>query len=87
MGERDPEYHHCRILGGKRERSEILPLCPGHHRLGYIEHAWTGKLEKVLSIHGAKKSFRARYGDESELLVIRDQLAAKILENTIGGKP
>ena len=26
------ELHHCRRYGAKRATSEILPLCPEHHR-------------------------------------------------------
>jgi hypothetical protein len=32
-GEGTPsEIHHIRRFGGKRENTEVIPLCPEHHR-------------------------------------------------------
>jgi hypothetical protein len=34
-GEGTPsEIHHIRRFGGKRSNTEVIPLCPNHHRLG-----------------------------------------------------
>lgn len=50
------ELHHTvRLAKKKRDHMEVLPLCKNHH---------TG----VFSIHMARKSFRAQYGQEEELL-------------------
>lgn len=68
-----PEWHHCRILGGKRVLTRVLPLCPRCHRTG------------AMSLHRAKKSFREKYGSEEELLKLVDQRIAEIRSNTIGG--
>ncbi len=66
-----PEMHHVRRLGGKRELCEILPLCAIHHRTG------------IISLHGAKKSFRAKYGDERVLLELVAEEIEKIRGRTI----
>lgn len=50
------ELHHTvRLAKKKRDHMEVLPLCVFHHR-------------GVFSIHMARKSFRAQYGTEEELL-------------------
>jgi hypothetical protein len=69
----EPELHHCRILGGKRELAQIIPLCTTHHRTGSD------------SLHRAKATFRANYGTEAELVHLTLGYLAEIKRNTIGG--
>jgi hypothetical protein len=55
-GARPVEAHHILHIGNKtRDHFRTLPLCHSHH---------TG----TFSIHGARKSFRAKYGHEENLL-------------------
>lgn len=51
------ELHHC-VNNTKRHRDHyrVIPLCKSHH---------TG----VFSIHMARKSFRAQFGHEDDLLM------------------
>jgi len=57
LGTTQPEIHHIRRFGGKRNLCEVIGLCPEHHRGNS-------------SIHGlGRKGFEARYGiDEQTLL-------------------
>lgn len=60
-----PELHHPRAgTGGgqKAPDSDVIPLCPPHHR---------GTMHPVVpSIHLDKLKFIARYGTEGELLAV-----------------
>lgn len=57
-GSTPAEIHHIRRLGAVREDSEVLPLCPEHHR-------------GQSGVHGlGRKAFNAKYNlTEEELLV------------------
>ena len=55
------EIHHTRANAGGAQRSphtEVLPLCPGHHRIG--GHG--------IAIHAGQKTWERLYGTEGELL-------------------
>lgn len=57
------ELHHPRAGRGMSQRGSdwlCIPLCPGHHRLG------TSYAQP--SVHGAPQDFRARHGEEMDLL-------------------
>ena len=60
------ELHHVRRYGAKRATSDLLPLCPEHHRGNN-------------GIHGlGRKSFEAKYGvTEEELLERTNQKLGK----------
>jgi hypothetical protein len=57
LGETPSHIHHIRRLGGKRELSEVIPLCPEHH---------TGNT----GIHGlGRKGFFKLYGIDEDFLL------------------
>ena len=59
FGESPAELHHIREGQGGAQRASnwlVIPLCPSHHRQG------------ADSIHGDRRGFIARYGDELDLL-------------------
>lgn len=52
------EIHHCfTSMGCKKDDSEVIPLCPAHHRNGGYGRA----------LHAGKKAFEKTYGTEKEL--------------------
>jgi len=56
LGTTQPEIHHIRRFGGKRDNAEVIGLCPEHHRGN------TG-------VHGlGRKRFETRYGIDEETL-------------------
>lgn len=62
---RPAELHHLTGagMGLKSHWSEVIPLCPEHHR--------TGKD----AVHAGKKSFEAKFGTQRELLeIVRSRL-------------
>ncbi len=61
LGESAAELHHPRFLAGGGQKSadtDVIPLCPNHHRLG----GWG------VAFHAGPEEFQRRYGTEQELL-------------------
>ena len=61
------EIHHTRCNAGGAQRSahtRTLPLCPPHHRTGGFG----------VAIHAGQKTWEAKFGTETELLLQVNQL-------------
>ena len=65
LGHSLAECHHIRRLGGKRDLSPVIPLCPEHHRGNS-------------GVHGmGRKAFSRHYGvTEEDLLAQTEELIA-----------
>lgn len=59
-GETSAEAHHIGngTMGKRASNSEVIALCPSHHRYGGYG----------VAVHAGRKAFEARYGTERELL-------------------
>lgn len=70
-GNTPAELHHPRFLAGlgmKSSDTDVIPLCPAHHRLGGYGVAY----------HAGPQEWERRYGTEEELLnQTRREIAAK----------
>lgn len=53
------EVHHITSAGRRMGHLFTIPLCRWHHQLGDADRP---------SVHGAKRSFEAKYGTQLELL-------------------
>lgn len=65
---RAANLHHIREGYGAQQRAshwEVIPLCEGHHQ-GMLARK-PGE-PKLIAFHGAERTFKARYGNEVELL-------------------
>ena len=62
------EIHHVRRYGEKRKHSQVIPLCPYHHRIG----------GRGGSIHAGKESWINNFGYEDVWLEwVSDKLGEK----------